>query len=194
MSQKTKIIVEAARCSRLLTTAPCMVVTTVDRDGRVNAAAIGSYVVISPYVACAIWSGHETYANIRATGEFVINVPGRDRLDSIMIVSRDYPDGVDEVLEAGLTEMPGLNVRPPRIVEYKAHVECRYVCEHKVGSHNLVVGEMIVGSCDEGLFGPDGRFDVVKAGVVHICRYPEPVYVAADRAGYVRGKATMDMP
>lgn len=194
MPQPEKVAVSADKCSRLLTTAPCMVITTVDQEGRPNAAAFGSYVVISPHVLCAIWPGHETYANIKSTGEFVINVPGRDQLESIMIVSRDYPDGVDEVLKAGLTEMPALEVRPPRIVEYKAHVECRYVGEQKVDSHRLVVGEMIAGSCDEGLFGNDDRFDVVKAGIVHICRYPEPVYIACDRDDYVRGRATEAMP
>ena len=194
MGKQRKTSVEPSQCSRLLTTAPCMVITTVDAEGRVNAAAFGSYVVISPYVLCAISPGHETYVNIKATGEFVINVPGRDQLDSIMIVSRDYPEGTNELPEAALTELPGLKVKPPRIAEYRAHVECRYVSEEKVGSHNLVVGEMIAGSCDEGLFDADNRFDVVKAGVVHICRYPEPVYIAADRADYVRGEATLEMP
>ncbi|HUW59166.1 MAG TPA: flavin reductase family protein [Planctomycetota bacterium] len=194
MPKPAKTEVQASQCSRLLTTAPCMVITTVDASGRVNAAAFGSYVVISPYVLCAVWPGHETYANIKATGEFVINVPGRDQLDSIMIVSRDYPEGTNELPRARLTELPGVKVKPPRIAEYKAHVECRYVDERKVGDHCLVVGEMIAGSCDEGLFGKDGRFDVVRAGVVHICRYPEPVYIAADRDDYVRGEATMDLP
>jgi len=192
MRAMKKVRVPASYCHRLLVTAPCMVVTTVDRRGRVNAAAIGSYVVVSPYVLCAIWPGHETYRNIRSTGEFVINVPGRDRLDSIMIVSRDYPVGVNELIEAGLTELPAVKVTPPRIREYRAHVECKYVGEQKAGSHRLVVGRMVAGSCDRGLFSPDHRFDAVKAGVVHICRYPEPVYTAADR--YVRGKATMEMP
>ena len=100
----------------------------------------------------------------------------------------------NELPEAGLTEVPGVMVKPPRIAEYKAHVECRYVGEQNVGSHSLVVGEMVAGSCDKGLFGTDNRFDVVGAGVLHICRYPEPVYIAADRDDYVRGEATMEMP
>ncbi|HUU42967.1 MAG TPA: flavin reductase family protein [Planctomycetota bacterium] len=193
MSPK-KVPVKPAECSRLLTTAPCMVITTVSARGEVNAAAFGSYVVISPLVLCAVWPGHETYRNIRETGEFVINVPGRDQLDSIMIVSRDYPEGHNELPEAGLTELPALVVKPPRIAEYKAHVECRYCGEREVGSHLLVEGEMVAGSCDEGLFGPDGRFDVVTADVVHICRYPEPVYITAASSGCVRGEATMEMP
>ena len=189
-----KTTVKPEQCSRLLTTAPCMVITTVSAAGAVNAAAFGSYVVISPLVLCAVWPGHETYKNIKETGEFVINVPGRDQLDSIMIVSRDYPEGHNELPEAGLTAWPALSVKPPRIAEYKAHVECRYVGERQVGSHLLVEGEMIAGSCDEGLFDANGRFDVVKADIVHICRYPEPVYISAASADYVRGEATMDMP
>jgi len=194
MKDTHKLTIDPSFCSRLLTTHPCMVITTVDAEGRVNAAAFGSYVVISPYLLCAVWPGHETYRNLTTTGEFVVNLPGRDQLDSIMIVSRDYPDGVNELPEAGLTELPSLAVKPPRIAEYKAHVECRTLGEQIVGSHHLVTAEMIAGSCDAGLFGPDSRFDQVKAGVVHICRYPEPVYIAADRDDYVRGEATMTMP
>ena len=191
-AKKTEI--PADKCSRLLTTQPCMVVTTVDEKGRVNAAAFGSYMVISPFVLVAVWPGHETYANIKSTRQFIVNVPGRDRLDSIFIVSRDYPEGVNELEKADLTMMPGIAVKPPRVAEYKAHVECTFSREEIVGSHHLVIGEMIAGSCNEDLWVEDGRFDQVKAGIVYVCRYPKPVYVGADSADYVEGEATMKMP
>ncbi len=52
----------------------------------------------------------------------------------------------------------------------------------------LVAGEMLAGSCDEGLLDEEGYFDVVKAGVLHIVRYPEPVYISTDR--YIRGETS----
>lgn len=55
-----------------------------------------------------------------------------------------------------------------------------------VGSHMLVAGEMLAGSCDKGLLDEEGYFDVVKAGILHYVRYPEPVYISPEK--YTKGK------
>lgn len=176
-----KIEVPQKRCGRLLTSEPVIVVTTVDKDGNVNGASFGSYVRVAPLIMVAIYPGHHTYSNIKETGEFVVNLPGRDQIDSIMVFGESYPKGINEIQEAGLTELESIVVKPPRIAEYKAHIECRYRWEKEVGSHMLVAGEMLKGSCDEGLLDEKGYFDVVQAGVLHIVRYPEPVYISPDR-------------
>ena len=186
MSAHKKIKVSEAECRKLLTSEPVIVITTVDEKGNVNGAAFGSYVRVAPLIMVAISPGHHTYENIKKTGEFVVNLPGRDRLDSIMVFGENYPRGVNEIKEAGLTEMESIMVKPPRIAEYKAHVECKYKWEKDVGSHMLVAGEMVAGSCDEGLIDKEGYFDVVKAGVLHIVKYPRPIYITPTE--YVRGK------
>ena len=185
-----KTEVPRSGCGKLLTSEPVIVITTVDKQGRANGAAFGSYVRVAPLIIVAIYPGHHTYKNIKETGEFVVNLPGRDQLDTIMVFGTSFPEGVNEIEQAGLTALDSLTVRPPRIAEYKAHVECKYAWEKDVGGHSLVAGEMIAGSCDEGLLDEEGYFDVVKAGVVHIVRYPEPVYISAER--YVRGKAARE--
>ena len=182
-----KTEVPKSRCGKLLTSEPVIVITTVDGQGHANGAAFGSYVRVAPLIMVAIYPGHHTYQNIKETGEFVVNLPGRDQLDTIMTFGTSFPQGVNEIEEAGLTALESLVVKPPRIAEYKAHVECTYAWEKDVGGgHMLVAGEMIAGSCDEGLLDEEGYFDVVKAGVVHIVRYPQPVYISPE--GYVRGK------
>ena len=176
-----KVEVRKERAGRLLTSEPVIVLTTVDGEGRVNGAAFGSYVRVAPLVMIAIYPGHDTYKNIKETGEFVINLPGRDQIDSITVFGKKFPPGVNEVKEAGLTEIESLRVKPPRIAEYKAHVECTYCWEKNVGSHLMIAGEMVAASCDEGLVDEQGYFDAVKAGVLHVVRYPEPVYISPDR-------------
>ena len=107
----------------VLTSEPVIVITTVDAEGRPNGGAFGSYVRVSPHIFCAIHSGSDTYSNIMETKEFVVNVPGRDQLDSIMVFGRGYDEGVNEIKEACLTELPSRKVKLPRTAEYKAHVE-----------------------------------------------------------------------
>lgn len=186
MSVPKKIKVPGAKCHKLLTSEPVIIITTVDEKGNVNGAAFGSYVRVAPLIMVAIFPGHDTYRNIKKVGEFVVNLPGRDQIDSVMTFGKKYPRGVNEVKEARLTEMESIMVKPPRLAEYKAHVECRYKWEKDVGSHMLVAGEMLIGSCDEGLIDKEGYFDVVKAGVLHIVKYPQPVYISP--AEYTYGK------
>jgi len=171
---------------KMLVSDPVIVVTTVDSQGRPNGAAFGSYMRVAPLIMVAIAPGHDTYRNIKDTGEFVVNLPGKDRLDSITVFGKSYPEGVNEIEEAGLTALKSSMVKPPAIEEYKAHVECKFKWEKDVGSHMLVAGEMVAGSCDAGLMDENGHFDVVKAGIVHCVRYPEPVYVTPER--YIEGK------
>ncbi len=181
-----KIKVAKDRCGKLLTSEPVIVITTVDKNGNINGAAFGSYVRVAPLIMVAIFPGHHTYSNIKETGEFVVNLPGRDQIDSIMVFGKSYPKGVNEIQEAGLTELKSTVVQPPGIAEYKAHIECRFKWEKNVGSHMLVAGEMLAGSCDEGLLDEEGYFDVVKAGILHCVRYPEPVYISPEK--YTEGK------
>lgn len=180
-----KIEVSKDKCGKLLTSEPVIIITTVDKEGNVNGAAFGSYVRVAPLIMVAIFPGHHTYSNIKETEEFVVNLPGRDQIDSIMVFGKGYPKGVNEIQEAGLTELKSTIVKPPRIAEYKAHIECRFKWEKEVGSHMLVAGEMLTGSCDKGLLDKEGYFDVVKAGVLHIVRYPEPVYISPEK--YIEG-------
>ena len=93
MAAKKKIDLPKGSEGRVLTAEPVVVITTVDGQGRVNAASYGSYVRIAPQIHLAIARRHHTRENILETGELVINVPGVDTLESIMICGRKYPKG-----------------------------------------------------------------------------------------------------
>jgi len=96
---------------------------------------------------------------------------------------------VDEIAASKLKAESSRMVSAPTIRDYPASVECRLKWTKPEGTHVLVAAEMLCGRCDEAYLDPAGRFDQVKAGVMHIVRYPEPIYIAADR--YVQGIETM---
>ena len=164
---------------------PVIVISTMDENGVKNVAAFGSYLRIGSTIILAIAPDSHTYKNIIRSKEFVINIPGLKDMESIMRASRAYPAGKDEFAAAGLREEPSLIVAPPTIRDYPASVECRLKWTKNEGSHDLVAADFLCGRCDEAYLDPAGRFDQVKAGVLHIVRYPEPVYIVADR--YIQG-------
>ncbi|MEA2089419.1 MAG: flavin reductase family protein [Thermoproteota archaeon] len=130
---------------------PIMIVTTVDRKGNVN-AALKSWVMYcsTDHVMFGCSTKHDTAKNLLETGEFVVNLPSSQLLEQTKMTAIDYPRGVDEAEKAGLTEIPSIKVKPPRIKECKAHLECKLIWHKKLGNTGIIfVGKAVALSVDE---------------------------------------------
>jgi flavin reductase (DIM6/NTAB) family NADH-FMN oxidoreductase RutF len=123
-----------------------VLVSTSDRQGVSNAAPFSFVMPVSsnpPVIAVAMVATRHTLANIRATGDFVINVPGEDILSQLMICAKPLPQGVSEIKEAGLTEQKSAKVSSPGIKECLAWFECRLRQEIPAGDHLIVLGDIV---------------------------------------------------
>jgi flavin reductase (DIM6/NTAB) family NADH-FMN oxidoreductase RutF len=105
------------------------IVTTLDRQGRVNAAPyshIMQYDVMhkTPRIYLGFRNTSHTFQNIRDTGEFVINCPSASHLADMMETARFYPEGENELAHTSFTPIPSLRVKPPSIKECKQILEC----------------------------------------------------------------------
>ncbi len=103
----------------------------------------------------------DTLANIRETGDFVINVVTEALAERMVRASGDWPKDVDEFEMAGLTRGPSELVRSPRVTESPVNLECRLFREVALGDAALVVGELVWAHVDDALL-VDGRVDVEK--------------------------------
>jgi flavin reductase (DIM6/NTAB) family NADH-FMN oxidoreductase RutF len=129
----------------------CAVVTTVDKEGRVNASAYATCVrIVHNPVQIAFTTsltGH-TWENVQATGEFVVNLPSFDRemLEKVRIVGLPFTRGVNELDKAGLTALPSTRIKPPRIAECPRHFECELVWSKEWLKRVMVVGNVVAAS------------------------------------------------
>ena len=104
---------------------PIAWVTSVDRTGRVNAAPFSFFNVLSadPAILALGVENHQdqrfkdTGHNIRATGEFTVNIVDHAHLEAMNITAFPFPPDIDELREAKLTAMPGHLVSCPFIAE-----------------------------------------------------------------------------
>ncbi|MGE4239415.1 flavin reductase family protein [Ramlibacter sp.] len=69
----------------------------------------------------------DTLRNVRETGEFVYNLVAYDLRDRMNRTSAPLPTGQDEFEFAGLRKAPSQVVRPPRVADAPANIECRVV-------------------------------------------------------------------
>ncbi len=138
---------------------PVAIVTTVNEEGRVNAAPFG---LLLPFCSdparpqmllCASVMWH-TAANIKATGDFVINYVPFSLMKQVAQCGVPYSEGVNELEKAGLTPLPADTVRPPRIQEGFQHIECRLdqVIQPTEAQVNFI-GDVVGISMNEELLG-----------------------------------------
>lgn len=87
----------------------------------------------------------DTLANIRATGEFAVNLVTERHLDAMVRTSGDWPPDVDEFDEAGVTAAEADAVDVPYVADAAAVLECRLFREVDLGAapNTLVIGEAL---------------------------------------------------
>ena len=148
----------------LVTPRPIALVTTVSADGRVNAAPFSFFNVFgaNPPV-CAFAPGDrddgtpkDTARNVRATHEFVVNLVDESIAQAMNQCAAALPYGENELVRAGLTAEPSSVVKPPRIAEAPASLECVEWGTLQIGGNRVVIGLI------KRLHLRDGLFDAAK--------------------------------
>jgi flavin reductase (DIM6/NTAB) family NADH-FMN oxidoreductase RutF len=130
---------------RLLGFNPVTLITTVGKDGSINAAPHSWVTVVDynpPQLLFSVNMKHDTYRNIMETREFVVNIPGVNMIREVWVTQRRFSYGTNELEEANLTAFPSDKVKPPRVKECKAHIECKVLWTRIIGSTCLVLGSI----------------------------------------------------
>jgi flavin reductase (DIM6/NTAB) family NADH-FMN oxidoreductase RutF len=175
MNSVKKVDLPAAHWDRLFAPSSCLVmVTTVDEGGRINAASFGTCVRVCHdpvYIAFTVGATKDTYHNVLATDEFVVNVPSFEReiLEKVRVVGLEFPPGVNELEKAGLTAIPSQVVKAPRIAECRSHFECRIEWTKQWLHRLMVVGKVVAASVDEGYVDEGGYIIWDKLKPAHYC-------------------------
>jgi flavin reductase (DIM6/NTAB) family NADH-FMN oxidoreductase RutF len=130
---------------------PIAWVVTRAADGCVNAAPYSFFNMFGsddPVIALGILarpgSPKDTAANIRATGEFVVNLVPFDLVEAMNATCVDAPPEIDELAYAGLTTLPSVAIAPPRIAASPVAFECKLTHLLDTGpGQSLVVGQIL---------------------------------------------------
>ncbi len=143
----------------VITPLPVALVSTIGQDGIYNAAPFSfiAPVCSKPPIICVsigLRKGQkkDTLRNIEFSGDFVINVVDEALIKQAVQTSADYPNGVDEIKDVGLTVISSEKVKSPRVAESKASLECRLLQKLEIleerpegqGLKAIVFGEVVL--------------------------------------------------
>ena len=136
---------------------PVAWVSTVDAEGRTNLAPFSFFNVVSPYpptlgFSCGPRGDHhssgirqpkDTLLNIRATGEFVVNLAPASLLDEMVRTSDPLAHGQSEFDHAGLVALASVKVRPPRVRGVPVSFECKTFDIIEIGVNTWIMGTVV---------------------------------------------------
>ncbi len=158
---------------------PIAFASTIDENGQANLAPFSFFNVFSANPPILIFSParsgrtnttKDTYNNVKAHPEVVINVVNFDIVEQMSLASSPYPVGESEFVKSGLTPIPSDLVKPFRVKESPVQFECKVnqVIELGMegGAGNLIICEVVKFHIDESYLDENQLIDQQKIDLV----------------------------
>lgn len=160
---------------------PIALVSTIDKAGNVNLSPFSFFNLFSTNPPVCIFSPcrrvkdnttKHTLENLYEVRDCVINIVDHTILHKVNQSSAEYPKGVNEFGEVGLTEVASLSVLPPRVAESPVQLEC--VVKHIMplgkgpGAGNLALAEIKHMHFREDLLAENGQ--LIQENFDHVAR------------------------
>ena len=114
----------------IVTPRPIGWITAVSRKGEINLSPYSFFNAVSdnPHMVAFSSDGRKDAVTfVEETGEFVCNLATFDLRDKMNLTSAPLPRGESELDKAGLTAAPSRLIKPPRVAEAPAALECRWL-------------------------------------------------------------------
>lgn len=147
---------------------------TIDRADACAVAWIGICATDPPRIAIALRENRYTLELIRSNGTLTVNTPSAD--DAAVIDYFGITSGrtTDKFAASGWTLEPSVMVEAPRIAECSYQMECRVTHEIPLGSHVLLVAEVVESHAEESVLDQTGA-------KVDVAALDPLIYIAGSR-------------
>lgn len=157
-------------------------VSTIDAQGRVNLAPYSFFNAVSGKPEMLMFSSEglkDSVRNVQETGEFVYNLVSESLLQGMNQTAAALEPGENEFEFAKLGAVPSKLVKPPRVADTPAALECKVTkimpledLDGQTHDRYMVIGQVVgVHIADEYLV--NGRFDMLKAQTMARCGYQD---------------------
>ena len=145
---------------------PAVMVSMADKEGKPNIitlAWVGTVCTNPPVVSISVRPERYSYPIIKETGEFVINLTTKDLTFATDYCGVKSGRDVDKFKEMNLTPIPGVHVKAPMIEESPVNMECRVREIVPLGSHHMILADVLAVHADEKYMDERGKFHLNRA-------------------------------
>ena len=148
-------------------------ISTVDEAGNPNLAPFSFFTVVCakpptvlfcPMIRSTDENPKDTLNNVKATGEFVVNIVTEELAPAMIATSVEIASTVNEFELTGLETAPSVVVRPPRVAQSPIHFECKLTQIVEIGNNpgggSVVIGEIVHLHVDERVLFDEDKIDL----------------------------------
>ena len=153
----------------MLAPVPAVMVSCARQGEKPNIITIGwTGTVCSdpPMVSISVRPERYSYAIIRETGEFVINLTTEKLARAADFCGVRSGREIDKFMEMHLTPQKSETVKAPGIAESPVNIECRVTERIPLGSHDLFLAKVTGVLVDENLIDDSGKFCLNDADLI----------------------------
>ena len=150
---------------------PCVLVVSGDMNlaSIIMVAWAGIVNAEPPMLGISVRPQTHSYALIKGYGEFTVNIPHEDMLRQIDVCAMMTGTSSDKFAYSKLTKLPSKKVTPPIIGESIVSLECEVHETHALGSHALVIGEIVQVHMDDAVLDQKGQVTTDRLKPIVCC-------------------------
>lgn len=155
-------------------------ISSIDERGRVNLAPysfFNAFCESPPIIGFSSGGRKDSQRNIEATGEFVANLATRKHAEAMNRTAAPVPHGINEMEMAGLAAAPSVLVKPPRVADAPAALECKLLqilplkdLDGHLTQNTLILGQVVGIHIDKANVR-NGVFDLSLVHPIARCGY-----------------------
>jgi len=144
---------------------PTTLISTLAADGEVNVMTASWVAMVSktpPTIAVSLHHQRRSYENIRASGEFTVNVVPADLTLTADFCGIRSGKDIDKMAITGLKTGRSTRIAAPLLTECPLNLECRLTLEVPLGDYRLLLAEVLEVHALKAAIRDDGSFDVAS--------------------------------
>ena len=158
---------------------PIAFASTVDENGNPNLSPFSFFNIFSSNPPILVFSParrvrdnttKHTLINCQKTKEVVINVVDYNMVQQMSLSSTEYPEGINEFVKSGFTQLPSHKVKPYRVAESPVQIECKVndiiALGTEGGAGNMIICEVVQIHIKEEVLDENGVISPEKIDLV----------------------------
>jgi flavin reductase (DIM6/NTAB) family NADH-FMN oxidoreductase RutF len=145
--QDNKLFTDKMDSVQLLPPAPVVLVAVGNKAGTErNIITVGMFNLFSqkpPLIGIAVLTSRQSYKLLEECSDFSVNIPSKDMIDQVILCGTKSGKNMDKFKETGLTAVPGMKIKSPKIEECLINIEVKKLESFEKGDHTWYIGEIL---------------------------------------------------
>lgn len=158
--------------SVILNPVPAVLITTKNKNGKENVFTVawtGTICTKPPMLSISVRPERLSYEYIKETMEFVVNMPSSNIVKAVDYCGVKTGRKNNKIKEMGFTMKECDKINASYIDECPVSIECKVREIIPLGSHDLILADVLCSHIDQSLLDNKGKIHLEEAKLINYC-------------------------